>query len=218
MTLSELRTLCSAWLDDVNNGYFLTSQLNTFLNNAQRQAQKELLQAGENFYVTRSTGGTTAGIDSYSLPSDFLKLHKLEIVLSGTGVNEVRRTLRPTTLVQIDNVSQVEGIPEEYTLKKDCFIMRPIPDNAYTLYLHYSYRVTDMALDNDTPDVPEQYHEYLAILATLDGFIKDGREAGLLLDKKNYYLKLMDSDKEERNVDAPRHVITTDDYGWDTFF
>jgi hypothetical protein len=219
MNLSSLQTLTLSWLDDMNAGYFTLPQVTAWLNNAQRETQKQLIQAGENWYVQKSAASTIASQDSYSLPSDYLKCHKLEVVLSGSGVSEQRRTLTPVTLIQIDNITSL-GIPEIYCLKKNCIIMRPIPDSAYVLYLHYSYLVTDMANALDVPDVPEQYHEYLAVLATIDGFMKDRRDpSAFIVGKRDSYLALMKQDSKNRTVDAPRSIVMTDgeDFGGFSF-
>ena len=219
MTLSDLQTLVLSWLDDPNAGYFTLPQVNVWLNNAQQTCQKQLLQAGENYYVTKVESVTTQYRDSYALPSDFLKCHKLEIVLSNYGtVNEQRRTLAPTTLVQIDRITET-GTPEIYTLKKNCMIMRHIPDRAYPMYMHYSYLVADMVNQADVPDAPPQYHEYLAVLATLDGLLKDQRDPAAMMSKRDFYLAMMKADAEQRTVDAPRHIIMTEeeDFGGEIF-
>lgn len=208
MNRGELSTLVWSWLDDPNHTYFTAPQVNVWLNNAQREVQKQLIQAGENFYVTRASTQTVTNYDTYALPSDFLKVNKLELLLTGTTPNEVRQTISPTTLVQIDNVSMTTGQPCAYVLKKNCILMRPIPDNVYTIYLDYSYLVADMTADSSYPDVPTQYHEYLAVLATIDGLLKDQRDPAPMLAKKDFYLSLMKQDSENRTIDAPRSVVS----------
>lgn len=216
MTFLELQTLVLSWLDDPLAAYFTLPQVKVWLNNAQREAQKQLLQAGENWYVTKVSTSTVTDMESYTLPDDFLKLHKLEFVVSGTGVNEVRQMITPVTLTQLDQVSMTTGQPAVYCLKKDCIILRPIPDQIYTLYMFQSGRVTDMVADGDEPDVPPQYHEYLAILAALDGFLKDQRDPSPFMAKKDGYLAMMKQDENNRTVDVPRMVRETD--CWDGGF
>lgn len=188
----------------------------TLLNNAQRECQKQLINAGENFYVKRVSTTTVANTEMYVLPTDFLKLHKLELLLSGTTPNENRALLIPMTLIEIEGVSQTTGTPVAYALKKNCMILRPIPDQALTMYMHYSPLVTDMSADADIPDVPTQYQEYLAILAAIDGFIKDDRDPSNIILKKQMYLDMMKQDTEDRTVDAPRMIRMLDDAdcGW----
>jgi len=216
MTFSELKTLVWSWLDDPNHLYFTTEQVGVWLNNAQKEAQKQLIQAGENFYVRKVYANTVVDTDTYALPDDFLKLHKLQLVTSGTAgsVNEVRSALTPVTLVQLDQVSMSTGQPAVHCIRKNCFTIRPTPSVAQRMYLDYSYLVDDMSAASDTPDVPAQYHEYLAVLATLDGFLKDRRDPSPMIEKRDFYRGMMKQDAEDRHVDSPRMVVVTDDgYG-----
>lgn len=211
MNFNDIKTLVWSWLDDPLHTYFTDSQVSVWVNNAQKECQKQLIQAGENFYVTRVSTQTVQNADTYALPSDFLKVNKLELLLSGTTPNEVRQTFTPTTLVQIDTISMTTGQPCAYVLKKSCLVMRPIPDTVYTVYMDYSYLVADMTAPGSIPDVPLQYHEYLAVLATIDGFLKDQRDPSPMLSKRDFYLGMMKQDSEDRTIDASRSVICLDD-------
>lgn len=214
MNRGELRTLVLSWLDDPLGAYFTPPQVNVWLNNAQHEVQKQLIQAGQNFYVQRMKGLTIQNQDTYELPTDFKRDHKFELVLSGTGVNEVRQTMTPVTYIQLDQVSQNTGVPSAFCIKKNAVIIRPIPNNAYVMYLHQSYRVVDMTQDTDIPDVPSDYTEYLAVIATLDGLMKDQREASqFILGKKDVYMKMLEQDSQNRDVSAPRSVVVCDDAG-----
>lgn len=211
MTFAQLRTLVWSWLDDPNGTYFTASQVNVWLNNAQRECQKQLIQAGENFYVTQVYTQTVQNYDTYALPTDFMRLNKLQVVLSGTSPNENRAAIVPVTLVQLDQVSMTTGTPTCHNIRKNCITLRPIPDNAYRIYMDYSYLVGDMVSDSDVPDVPIQYQEYLAVLASIDGFLKDQRDPAPFFTKRDFYLSLMKQDSENRHVDSPRQVVTTED-------
>jgi len=210
MNLSQLETLVWSWLDDPLGAYFTKSQVDVWLNNAQREAQKQLIQAGENFYVEKMAGTTIQNQDTYALPADFHSCHKFEVVIQGTGVNEIRQTMQEVTYQQLELVSQTTGTPYVYNFRRNIFQLRPIPDNVYTIYLHQSYRVFDMINSTDVPDIPQDYHEYLAVLATIDGFLKDQRDASTFINgKQEKYLMLMKQDAKTRDVSAPRQVVIT---------
>lgn len=212
MTRSDIRTLILSWLDDSQSGYFDTTTLNTWINLAQREVQKLLLQAGVNYYATPVTTSTVSGQADYVLPSDFITLHRLEIVISGTGVNENRQPLGPITINQQDLVLISSGIPTNYYIKKDRVTVSPTPDNTYTLRLYYAPRVADLTADGDTPDVPEQFMEYVAVLAAYNGFIKDDRAPDNLIAKKAKYEELLKQQASERTQDISRQVVVTRDY------
>lgn len=216
LQLQDLRNLTLYWLDDLNAGYFTPVQVNLWLNNAQRECQKQLLQAGQNYYLKPSQTSTVSGQADYVLPSDFLKLHRLELVLSGTGTNEARSQLAQFTLNQQNQVSTSTGTPEVYILKKNRITLYPVPDSIKTLKIHYSTRVADMVNDSDVPDVPEEFEEYLSILAAIDGLVKDNRQSATLAAKFQMYAKRFEVMANDRKQDRSRYVICRDEYagGW----
>lgn len=212
MTRADLRTLILSWLDDLQGAYFTAAQVNVWLNLAQRQVQQLLLQAGENWYMKPVETTLVVNQCDYVLPNDFMVEHRLEVVLSGTGVNENRQALGFITTNQQSLVPLTTGTPTNYYIKKDRVTISPYPDQALTMRLYYSPRVADMTSDSDTPDVPEQFMEFVAILAAFDGFIKDDRAPENLLLKKNQYLELLKQMAEDRTQDQGRQVVIRNDY------
>lgn len=222
MTRGELRTLVQFWLDSVDDTlYFTTAQLNMLINNAQRELQKKLLQAGEDFYTVCITASTVANQSEYALPEDYIKLFRLERLLPGSvnpGQSYYQR-LYPLTRNEQDNVVYYNnGAPYNYIINKDTFTLIPTPDQVYTLHMWYAPHVEDMTDDADTPNAPPIYHEYIAILAARDGFLRDGRTLAPIESKLLYYEKLMDETSERRNEDSPRMVVSAGggygEWGW----
>lgn len=206
-----------SWLDDPNAGYFTLPQVNVWINNAQKETQKLLIRAGENYYVEKMLGQLIAGTETYTLPSDFKKCHKLQIVIAGTAgtTTEVRTTLEWVTLMQLEALWQSTGQPVAYNIRRNILTVAPIPDQAYPIYLYQSYQCIDMALAADLPDCPEDYTEYIAVLATLDGFLKDQRDPSpFVVAKQEKYLKMMERDMADRNVSQPKSIVVTDAGAW----
>lgn len=212
MIRSQIASLIVSWLDDLNQGYFTPTQVNLWINLAQRQVQMRLLQAGQNWYMKPVTTQTVAGQSDYVLPSDFIMEHRLEFVLSGTGTSENRQPLLKITTNQQDLTSITQGNPSSYSIKKDRVTLYPTPQTANTLRLYYSPRVADLVNDSDTPDVPEQFMEYLALLAAFDGYIKDDRVPDNLSMKLLKYEELLKQMAQERTQDQSRQIVATGDY------
>lgn len=213
MDRTALRNLARYWLDDLQGGYFTDTQMNVFLNNAARQVQKILIQSFEGRYEIPKQTTTVAQQAFYALPSDFLKVNRLIYVCSGSSeVNEEVSPLQFVTQNEADGFDKL-GTPYAYTIIGDKLKLFPAPDSAKTLRMYYTYRITDMSQDSDTPDVPEEYHEFIAILAAKDGLIKDGRDIKEMLEKEKTYLASIKQDAENRNVDGPRHIVRTQG-GW----
>lgn len=209
MTRAEIRNLVLYWLDDLNAGYFTEPQVNVWINNAQKECQKRLIKAGQNYYVECVQTTLVVNQRSYALPEDIKKINRLEIIVSGVTPNESVTPIIPITLMQQDMLPTGNGTPSCYFLSKNKLTLLPAPDTALVMRLDYSYLVADMTADSDIPDVPESYHEYIALLAAQDGFLKDGRANELLLKKIAEYEKDFDIDAQERNQDLPRGIIST---------
>lgn len=218
MTRAQISTLILSWLDDEKQGYFNTNDVNTWINLAQRQVQMHLLQAGQNWYMKPSETPTVIGQADYVLPADFMTEHRLELVLSGTGDQENRQAIGPMTTNQQDLVSLVKGTPTNYYIKKNRVTLMPTPSQAWTLRLYYSPRVVDLGSDTDVPDVPEQFMEYVALLAAFDGFIKDDRASENLLAKKVKYEDLLKQMASDRVLDQSRQVVTVNEYDYGAWF
>lgn len=211
MNRAELKTLLSYWVDDLGKTYFTDAQMNVFLNMAQREVQRLLIQAGEDYYMVTKQCVTTPNQRNYVIPSDMLQTHRFEIKTDGTFPNENKRTIYPLTPQQQDLLPGKSGDPAGYYMQNNMFILIPCPGSTtYTMILHYSYLIEDMDDDSDIPDVPDAYHELIALLAARDCYIKDGRESQLLEKKIDSYIMSIKKDAENRNLDSARMIVETD--------
>lgn len=207
--------MVSVQVDDLAMTYFTPSQIQTWLNNGQREVQKKLLQSPGNWYVTPVNTPTVQNQAIYALPADYLKCHRIEIVLSGTTPNEVKSPLDVITINEQDLFPNGPGNPGAYYLFKNNINLVPIPSTAgQTIRLYYSYLVADMVLSNDVPDVPYQYEELIAWYAIRDAFIKDQREMGEVQKKIDVYEAMMKEDMQQRDVSRGRRIVTTETGGW----
>lgn len=212
MTRAQIKTLVRGWLDDPNGTYFIDTDVNTWINLAHRQLQMMLLQAGNNWYMKPVESYTVVGQSDYLFPSDFMVEHRIEVILSGSGTTENRQPLVAISTNEQDFVPTTSGNPACYYIKKDRFTISPTPATAQLMRLYYSPLVTDLAADSDTPDCPEQFMEYIALLAAFNGYIKDDRAPQNLMAKKAEFEALLKQMSVERTQDRSRQVIMATDY------
>lgn len=209
MTFADLQNLTAYWLDDLQFGYFTQTQVKVWLNNAQKEVQKLLVNAGNARYNKWVQTTLVVNQTDYVLPQDFKKVQNLEVVVSGTVPNESTSPILPITTNQKYLVASQTGTPRFYRFRKNRLVLTPAPDTALTMRLEYTYLVSDMTLDTDIPDVPDEYQELIALLACADGFIKDGRVNDLLEKKIAVFRSDLDMDAQERNQDQPRGIVET---------
>lgn len=207
MTFLNLQTLTADWLDDANFGYFSQTVVKLRLNLALRELQKRLISANKEYYVQCVTTDTVADQKAYALPSDFLQVNRVERVMTSSGGAYPNYRLEQITPNERDNYINQTGAPCAYYMEKDNIMLVPTPDAAYEIHLEYSYYVADMSLDADVPDAPAQFHEYIAVLATRDCLIKDGRPLDPIQLKLKDYELLLKQIADQRQADQPRMVV-----------
>lgn len=208
MTLSDAKALVASWVDDLSFGYFTSDQLTRYLNNGAYETQKLLIATGTNRYLKCSQTPTVINQGDYALPDDFLKVHKITMITGGTFPNETTFDLSPITLNQTDLVAGKSGQPSVYYLKKNKIVLAPVPQSVIQMRLYYSYRITQLSLDTDLFDIPQEYAEFPAVLAAIDCLIKDGRDMTSVMTKKTYYEDMLKADANERTVDLPRQIVS----------
>lgn len=212
MTFANLQTLTGDWLDDVNFGYFTLSTVKIRLNLALRELQKRLISANEEYYSKCVKTNTVVNQRAYALPSDFLQVIRLERVTQGSGDTATTQKLEYITPNQRDLIYDTSGLPYHYYFEKNNIMLVPTPNSIVETHLEYSYYVADMVNDADVPDAPAQFHEYIAILATRDCLIKDGRPLEPIVSKMKDYETLLKQIADQRKADGPRMVVTTNGY------
>lgn len=215
LTFIQCQQYTSDLLDDPNNGYFTLPLLKMRLNLAQRELQKRLISANMNYYMRCVKANTVVGQDTYSMPTDFLELIWLGRVLSGTGATASYQQIMNITSAQRSLVDGLSGDPEMYFFMQNSLVLKPTPSRLVEIHLEYAYNVVDMVNDTDVPDAPEQFHEYIPILATRDCLIKDGRPLDSINSKMAMFEELLKQIAVQRRADSPRMIVGTSvDSGW----
>lgn len=209
MTRAELRELVLDFLDDAQGTYFTPAIVNRRLNLAMRELQKDLISANKQYYCRCVTTQTIVNQQLYALPSDFMQLLRLRYVSGGAGVNQAYIPIVQITPNQVSLRNSTTGDPSFYFLQKNNLSLTPIPNRVVTLELLYSYLVQDMADDSSEPDAPEQFHEYISVLAARDGYLKDGRSIAPIETKLEQYRMLLKQIANQRMSDQPRMIVET---------
>lgn len=209
LTLAQLRTLVWDWTDDPNGSYFTQSTLNIRLNLAQRELQKKLISANKEYYLKCVKTDMVIAQAIYALPDDFMQVIRLEWYIPGAVTTSKSSWIFPMTPNQKNLSAPVNGDPQFYTFQKNNIVLYPTPTRVLEMHLEYSYNVTDMSADADEPDAPEQFHEYIAILATRDCLIKDGKPLDPIKSKMDQYEVLLKQIADQRQADSSRMVVQT---------
>lgn len=208
-------------VDDLLQGYFTSTTWDIFLNQAAKECQKKLVNAGNNWYLTIDVSQTLInGTGTYSLPANTLEVNRIEIV-QNPGINESWYTLQDITLNQQSMVkanNAISGQPTAFYLQKNSIVMWPQPDasvSGRTIRLWHSPLIADVSSDAATVDIPAEFHEYVVLLATVKCFLKDGRDPQLILNQfKSTEDRLERSAIERARTEASKVVVVDDGDMW----
>lgn len=216
MTLVQIREYISYLVDDLEMTYFTPTQLNVFINQSLKEAQKLLTLAGNNWYVKLVSRATVQQQRDYMLPCNCLYIHRLEL-RQGTGTNVDRQVLSRITLNQQDDFATYAE-PIGFYLEKDYLILCPIPqDNTKTMYMWVTTMVDDVSADSDVPNIPPEYVEYLAQKAASLCFVKDDRQMDNILPVFTETEKRLKAAAIERIQSQASSVVVTHGNGLISF-
>ncbi len=207
-------SLASDYLDDPNNSYFTTTLLTLRLNLALKELQKRLILAAEQYYVVCVYTNTVVNQKAYALPTDFLNIVRLDYIQSGSGATAVEQKIFAMTPNQRDLVASISGPPRYYYFQNNNIIIDPAPDAAYEMHLEYTYFVADLVAGVDIPDAPQQFHEYIVLMAVRDCMVKDNRPLGNIEAKLKEYEELLKQMASSRRDDGARMIIATESVEW----
>lgn len=218
MTFRQLKDYVARNVDDKLFGYFTEADVGVRVNLAQMELQKRLISANEQYFSICVKTNTVANQKAYALPSDFLQVIRLERVVSGTGDLQNYEQIMPMTPNQTSLGTydgSIAGTPCNYYFQNRTIVLAPVPSSVIEIHLHYSYLVSDMVSDGDSPDanIPANFHEYIGVLATRDCLFQDGREVTQIQLKLDLYERLLKEIAVQRNADVTRMVVATGGYG-----
>lgn len=147
--------------------------------------------------------GTSAGVELYSLPSDFLKF-KL-VTRTDTGL-----VLGPTMVQhktrQRPSLTPISG-PLNYYVSGNNIGFDPVPQASIPIEMLYIYRIPTLVNGTDVSELPEDWRDMACIKAAIDAKEKDEADSSALERMWNRDLERLRSTVSNRQVQEPMRVI-----------
>lgn len=174
-------------------------------------ANQDLTEMAEIESPTAYQFTTVAGTESYSMPSDFLRVRRVE------AQDQAQSTLwAPLYQGSIDmrlpntvaGAITGRGRPAAYFWWGGLLYLIPIPDAVYTINVFYYRRAPDMVLAADTPIIDQRFHQILREYAVARALQKIGEPGYITYDAlynahaRDMVAKL----EEERRTEGPQVV------------
>lgn len=223
MNLGDIRTMARRKADEEASGFISNAELTDYVNQGMRYVYTKIAQRFENYFVTPGTalnGGlitTTTGVSGYALPSDLMKVVRVEHRhTNSTSDNDWKRLA--TTNISNDRLDDYFPLREGYTPGFGYFIagnslyLKPAPGQAYQVRMWYVPRPVALTLDADTPVVPEEYHDLISEFAAIQMLAKSGE--GIWKERSDAFQLELSNMLEtiETRDQMSEQMVITDDY------
>lgn len=189
-----------------NTGQWDDTELGNWIN----EANQDLTEAAEiESPATQIT--TVASTESYSLPSDFLRVRRVEC--QDTAASTLWAPLYQASIdVRLPNTISGaitgRGRPSAYFLYAGLLYLIPIPDASYTLNVFYYRRAPDLVNGTDVPILDQRFHQVIEYYAMARALQKIGEPGYTTYDQRYNAgrLSMLAKLEEERSTEGPRVV------------
>ena len=219
-TLSTIRTQVRSFLDEPIAADWTNAELDVLINHKYHEVYTAVINVFEEYATLKeATTAVVADQQEYTLPSDFLKMRRVEVYYSDDSNAAPKRAI-PVPLDQVRrdlanaNVGVQIATNPIYYLRGDVIGLLPIPDEARSagFKIWYYSTVSDMDDDTDTIDLPYPDRDWMLIAygATADALRfgqQEVAEADKFDEKYNMGLKMMQESLEDRVSEEFKGVV-----------
>lgn len=211
LTLANLRDLLREHLDDLGADRLSNARLLALLNEGQREIQKIIDGADENFFSKAQAYTVVPTTDAleFELPDDLIKVIQVERQVSGGNAVPavyVDFRARHTTSYQTDWTGDTTSPSAPRFFIRGNKLSVVDPRESYTLRMWYTYAIPDLVADGDFSQIPNEYRSLIALHAAK---LAQGTEGGLSLDLDSLYqagLQRLAAYIENRQRHSTRYV------------
>lgn len=173
MNRSQLRGMVRLWLNEAAEGFWLNPELNNCLDIANQVVNTLIRSVKEDYFVVPKTFATTANTKSYTWPTDFAGIRRMEHYSTSNPTADIAEIRQLELSADTEWAHDVTDKPESYNPFGDHFDLWPIPDAVYPIRIFYDQIKANFIDDSSVPSSPAEYHDMVAIWATILALPKD---------------------------------------------
>ena len=169
MNRGEVRTMARSFLNEAADGFWLDTELDTFIQTASDQLNQTIQDVKRSYMTVSSTFPTVANTRAYAVPSDFVSMVRLEHYVPSdvSDVEKIDEIAFPRIEAQGEWPVNDTGKPWRYFIRGEQIEFIPIPDKAYDLRIYYNNKKTVFSADADIPAAPPGFHDMIAVYTAI---------------------------------------------------
>jgi hypothetical protein len=222
-TLSTLRADTRHYLDESAQADWLDSDLTRIINKNYHRVVTAVIEVFENYYITEATTDMVASQQEYALPSDFLKIRRVE---ANYDIDSANSSFSRCLPIDIDSIrynlaNNNAGVTilrnPAYYVQGNLIGFIPIPTNNgdEAIKLWYVALKSDLVEDTDTIDIPyvDRYYGIITKATAAEALRKgqqESAEAKRLEDEAQADIERMKRELVDRVAEESKTVINVD--------
>lgn len=193
-----------------SSGFVSDSELDAWINEGVQQLHEKLVEAYGTDYVEKSSNFTCNGSSDITLPSDFFKLHGVDL-----NYNSGVMTLQPYMTAERNAYRNIapasyRRVPAYKLSGLTTLRILPAPATGTTGVLWYSPVATVLVNGSDTYECINGWERYIVLYAAIQMLAKEESDTSTLERQMAMLEDKLKSIIENRDSGAPRHAIDTD--------
>lgn len=214
-TYSTLRSHTRTYLDESSPADWTDAQINRELNFAYMEVYTAVVETFESYYRVVSTANLVANQQEYAVPSDFLKMVRLEVKYDSTGdFYKAGRFDFQQLSTGYDNDTYGSTSRPLYQITGGYIRLLPIPTTSVTSGLRMEYIKTISELSSDTDEInipfPDRYGRLITLGAAAQLLRKGQQEESVAAKYQEDFqigLEKMKQELEDRNTDGTKVIL-----------
>jgi hypothetical protein len=193
------------------------AELNTWISDGYLQMVDAIQKERQDYFVKSSLSSTSANVQEYVLPSDFVKMLKVNLSLDGTWYKV--EPLGDADLRYVDTPSSTDlqgfntASPRYYIYKSTMGLLpTPTTTESQNIKIWYVYSPSDLSADSSTPDFPSIYHPTIKYSAFANYLDRKGEHAAAerMRNRFDELVLRMVENLTDQQTGEPKSVMVTD--------
>lgn len=221
-----------SYLDESSAADWTSPEVNREVNAGYQRIITAVLETFENYYVTSYTAASVNGQQEYALPTDFLKMRRVEVNYEPNTTGSVRQRAYPMDIDQVRRDLAVTTLGPSILRNPGYYIVGnnigfiPIPTVSSTgtdaIKIWYVQYQSDLSATTDVINIPypDRFYSSIAKYAAAQLLRKGQQEelaARQLMDEFNNDLLEMKRQLEDRIEEETKSVIDVHGDGFGLF-
>jgi len=204
---------------DNTSSFWTDSILIDYFNVIQQDVSLEVMQSFEDYFLTQTTLNISANVTEYTLPTDFVKIRRVEDIRGSINPVEIRPVTLNDKAAGNRIFTEVSGIfvGGGYYIKGDTivFTQTPATTEDSSIRVYYVKSLADISAGSSISEIPTEHHRVLVWGMVKYMLFQQQSDTTKADEEYQRLLIKLRMQAENRQIQRPRRVKISQDRSLD---